>query len=282
MAHRLAAIAGLAWLSTAFAFQPQVSAHVAMQMSASATQTSTVTSLPPASSRPSTRSSAWATPIGGKRRERRERRHLPWPLRAASGAAADGSNETPEVPTVLGVHDPRNRKTPSEIKAVAGSKNDEEKNGAPLKRAFRRVGRFFGAGKELPNIKELGLYAILSYGFVSNASYSICVGLAWFAASKKTGLSPLAPDQWQFFLVSYAALFAINNVLRVPRFALSISLAPAFDRFIAFLMRKTGRGKAFATGLCVFFVNVLGTITLMTTGVLLASLFSGVPFWPVR
>ena len=29
-----------------------------------------------------------------------------------------------------------------------------------------------------------------------------------------TGLSPLAPDQWQFFLVSYAALFAVNNVLR--------------------------------------------------------------------
>lgn len=55
------------------------------------------------------------------------------------------------------------------------------------RRAFRRVGRFFGAGKELPSIKELGLYAILSYGFVSNASYSICVGLAWFAASKKTG-----------------------------------------------------------------------------------------------
>jgi len=28
------------------------------------------------------------------------------------------------------------------------------------------------------------------------------------------GLSPLAPGQWQFFLVSYGAFFAINNVLR--------------------------------------------------------------------
>lgn len=55
------------------------------------------------------------------------------------------------------------------------------------RRALRRVARFFGAGKEVPNIKELGLYAILSYGFVSNASYATCVGLAWFAASKKTG-----------------------------------------------------------------------------------------------
>ena len=55
-------------------------------------------------------------------------------------------------------------------------------------RAFRRVARFFGAGKEKPNLKQLGLYAALSYGFVSNASYSICVGLAWFASSKKTGV----------------------------------------------------------------------------------------------
>ena len=36
--------------------------------------------------------------------------------------------------------------------------------------------------------------------------------LLWSSAT--SGLSPLAPDQWQFFLVSYAALFAINNVLR--------------------------------------------------------------------
>lgn len=62
---------------------------------------------------------------------------------------------------------------------------------------------------------------------------------------------------------------------RVPRFALSVSLAPAFDRFIAFLMKKTGRGKAVATGLCVFLVNVVGTCTLVATGILLASLFSG-------
>ena len=62
---------------------------------------------------------------------------------------------------------------------------------------------------------------------------------------------------------------------RVPRFALSITLAPVFDRFINFLMRRTGRGKAFATGLCVFLVNFLGTVSMMTTGIVLASIFSG-------
>lgn len=70
-------------------------------------------------------------------------------------------------------------------------------------------------------------------------------------------------------------MFVRSLSFRVPRFALAVSLAPTFDRFIAFLMKKTGRGKAFATGLCVFLVNVLGTLTLMTTGILLASLFSG-------
>ena len=64
-------------------------------------------------------------------------------------------------------------------------------------------------------------------------------------------------------------------LFRVPRFALSVSLAPAFDRFISFLMRRTGRGKAFATGLCVFLVNFCGTISLMATGIVLASIFSG-------
>ncbi|CAM9656764.1 unnamed protein product [Scytosiphon promiscuus] len=132
----------------------------------------------------------------------------------------------------------------------------------------------------MPSMKELGLYAILSYGFVSNASYAICVGLAWFTSSKKTGLSPLAPGQWQVFLVSYATFFAINNILRVPRFALSVSLAPSFDRLVAFLMKKTGRGKKIATGICVFLVNILGTFALLFSGILLASILSGVPFWP--
>lgn len=59
-------------------------------------------------------------------------------------------------------------------------------------RLFRPVARFFGAGKEKPNLKALGLYAVLSYGFVSNFSYSVCVALAWFAASKKTGANTRA------------------------------------------------------------------------------------------
>lgn len=55
----------------------------------------------------------------------------------------------------------------------------------------------------------------------------------------------------------------------------AVALAPTFDRFIAFLMRKSGRGKTFATALCVLLVNVIGTLTLMASAVILASAFSG-------
>ncbi|CAM9595977.1 unnamed protein product [Sphacelaria rigidula] len=148
-------------------------------------------------------------------------------------------------------------------------------NGKGIKRVLKAVARFFGAGKEKPNLKQLGLYAVLSYGFVSNASYAICTCIAWFISSKKSGLSPLAAGQWQLFLTCYAGLFAVNNVLRVPRFGLAVALAPTFDRFIAYLMKKSGRGKAFATGMCVFLVNVIGTLTLIVSGILLASIASG-------
>lgn len=62
---------------------------------------------------------------------------------------------------------------------------------------------------------------------------------------------------------------------RIPRFGLSVAIAPAFDRIIAFLMEKTGRGKTVATVLCVVLVNILGTFAVLFSGIFLASLFSG-------
>eukprot|EP00903_Cladosiphon_okamuranus_P015733 g14521.t1 len=282
MIHRLTTLTGLAWLMSAVSFQGPIAVGTPTSSAGTtAATTAVMTATVPASTRPSARSPAWTwTSLGGKRQgsglkglERLEREGLVLsrPLRAEAAAAAPAPGGSEE-----GVASPKSSAS-SDTDMVAGENDDTR---GPLKRAFGRVARLFGFGMKLPSIKELGLYAFLSYGFVSNTSYAICVCLAWFASSKKTGLSPLAPDQWQFFLVSYAAFFAINNVLRVPRFALSVSLAPAFDRLIAFLMKKTGRGKGVATVLCVILVNLMGTCTLMAAGILLASLLSGVPFWP--
>ncbi|CAM9901802.1 unnamed protein product [Discosporangium mesarthrocarpum] len=86
--------------------------------------------------------------------------------------------------------------------------------GNVLTRAMKAVSRFFSGGKDKPDLKALGLYALLSYGFVSNVSYAVLTGIAWFASSKKSGLSPLAPDQWGLFMVCWTGLWAVNNILR--------------------------------------------------------------------
>jgi hypothetical protein len=66
-------------------------------------------------------------------------------------------------------------------------------------------------------------------------------------------------------------------VIRPFRLALSVALAPVFDRFIAAIMKRTGRSRNFATGVCVVLVNVIGTTVLMSGGIVLASAASGVP-----
>eukprot|EP00612_Vaucheria_litorea_P007085 CAMPEP_0171479654 /NCGR_PEP_ID=MMETSP0946-20130122/5567_1 /TAXON_ID=109269 /ORGANISM="Vaucheria litorea, Strain CCMP2940" /LENGTH=140 /DNA_ID=CAMNT_0012010653 /DNA_START=32 /DNA_END=451 /DNA_ORIENTATION=- len=67
-----------------------------------------------------------------------------------------------------------------------------------------KVKRFFSNGKfSRKNLGKLGLYAVLSYGFVSNLATSICVSVAWFLSCKRSGLSPLAPNQWKYFLGIY-------------------------------------------------------------------------------
>ena len=49
-------------------------------------------------------------------------------------------------------------------------------------------------------LAKMGLSALLSYGWVSNMSYAVTLSLSWYTHSKKTGLSPLAPNQWKPFL----------------------------------------------------------------------------------
>lgn len=67
-------------------------------------------------------------------------------------------------------------------------------------------------------LSKLGLYALLSYGFVSNFSYITCVIIAWCIHGKTTGLSPLAAGQWRGFLAIYSGLYVANNFLRPARF----------------------------------------------------------------
>ena len=128
-------------------------------------------------------------------------------------------------------------------------------------------------------LAKMGLSALLSYGFVSNMSYCVSVGLAWFGFSKKTGLSPLAPGQWPKFLAVYAGFYVFNNIVRPIRLAISIGVTPYFDKAVATIQRKTGFNKTLSIGIVVFLANICGTTSLMAFSVWIASLAAGVPIF---
>lgn len=107
------------------------------------------------------------------------------------------------------------RKSYSSMRAVENSQNADSppfilQFVQKIKSVFNQSGVKDKFTKE--NLAKMGLYALLSYGFVSNFSYISCVIIAWCVHGKRTGLSPLAPDQWKSFLLVYAGLFAANNV----------------------------------------------------------------------
>ena len=129
-------------------------------------------------------------------------------------------------------------------------------------------------------LAKMGLSVVLSYGWVSNMSYSITVSLAWFISSKRTGLSPLAKGQWKPFLGVYAGFYLFNNVIRPFRIALSVGVARYFDNIVKVFQDKFKVSKGWAIGITVFFANVVGTCAAMAAGIALASLASGVPIFP--
>jgi len=126
-------------------------------------------------------------------------------------------------------------------------------------------------------LANMGLSALLSYGFVSNLSYCVSVGLAWFGFSKQTGLSPLAPGQWKKFLAVYAGFYVFNNIVRPIRLAISVGVTPYFDKAVANVQRKTGLKKSLSIGIVVFLANICGTTSLMGLAIWIASIAAGVP-----
>mmetsp|Transcript_3578 Transcript_3578/g.12846 ORF Transcript_3578/g.12846 Transcript_3578/m.12846 type:complete len:257 (+) Transcript_3578:95-865(+) len=128
-------------------------------------------------------------------------------------------------------------------------------------------------------LASLGTSALLSYGWVSNVSYITCVLIATASVMKATGLSPLAPVEGQLakFGVVYGGLFVLQNVIRPIRFGISVAVSPFFDKLVTFFQNRLGVARPFAFGICVFLVNVCGTIAYLVGGLLLVSSFLGVP-----
>lgn len=138
-----------------------------------------------------------------------------------------------------------------------------------------------GSKKDAPSIRQrlakAGLSVVISYGTLSNLSAGTFLSIAWYGFSKQTGLSPLAPQQWKPFLAVYSACIALNNVLRPLVFAASVAVSPYFEMLISSVQRRTKLSRAWSVGLCIFLVNVVGTVGFMAGGVMVASTLAGVP-----
>ena len=121
------------------------------------------------------------------------------------------------------------------------------------------------------------------FGADGSLSLSLLISLSsWFGFSKKTGLSPLAPGQWKGFLAVYAGFYVFNNFVRPMRFAASVGVAPYFDRIVKSIQRRTKLGKAASIGIVVFLANIVGTTSLMSLGIYIASLAAGIPIFPPK
>jgi hypothetical protein len=90
----------------------------------------------------------------------------------------------------------------------------------------------------------------------------------------------MAPGQWKSFLLIYSGFFAANNVLRPLRFSISLALSPVFNAKIQFLHERLHLRKATATALLVFLVNVVGTVSYLVLGLIVATRWMKVPLLP--
>ena len=130
-------------------------------------------------------------------------------------------------------------------------------------------------------LAKMGLAAMLSYGFVSNMSYAVTVSCAWYIHNIQNKVSPLGPGQWKPFLMIYSGFWIFNNIVRPIRLGISLALvAPQFDRILNYIQTQYHVSRTVAIAITVFMANVVGTISAMSLGIVIASILSGVPIFP--
>jgi len=147
-----------------------------------------------------------------------------------------------------------------------------------LKSSISRLGLNNKFKKE--DFAKLGLFTLMSYGWVSNVSYITCLIISWIIHGREYGLSPLAPGQWKYFLTIYAALWAANNVLRPFRVTFALFLAPYFEKWVDSVEKRTKFKRATATAIVIFLFNICGTISYLLGGLVLATKIAKVPLLP--
>jgi hypothetical protein len=129
-------------------------------------------------------------------------------------------------------------------------------------------------------LSKMGLSVLLSYGFVSNMSYAISISIAWYIFNIKYKISPLAPNQWKSYLLVYSGFYIFNSIIRPIRVGLAALVSQYFEYAIQYIQDQTQLRRKYCIGVLVFLTNVVGTLFVMSCGICMASLASGIPIFP--
>jgi len=127
-------------------------------------------------------------------------------------------------------------------------------------------------------IAKMGIDFGLTYNMISNINGSVTLSAAWYIASMKTGVSPLAPGQWRSLLAAYASLYVVAALIRPFRIAVALGATHKMEELLQYMQKRMGCTRTNAIG-TVFAFGVVLWLTCCAAGVTLASALAGVPIW---
>lgn len=127
-------------------------------------------------------------------------------------------------------------------------------------------------------IAKMGIDFGLTYNMISNINGSITLSTAWYIASMKSGISPLAPGNWRSLLAAYASLYVVAALARPLRIAFALGLTPKMEHFVQYVQKRIGCTRTSAIGM-IFAFGVVMWLACCAAGVTLASTLAGVPLW---
>lgn len=145
-----------------------------------------------------------------------------------------------------------------------------------LSHAWRKIKGSMKFDRE--KVAKMGIDFGLTYNMISNINGSVTLSTAWYIASMKSGLSPLAPGNWRSLLAAYASLYVVAALVRPLRIAVALGATHKMERLLQYMQKRIGCTRTNAIGI-VFGAGVVVWIALCVGGVTLASALAGVPIW---
>lgn len=176
-----------------------------------------------------------------------------------------------EVPSIVAA-----TTTTAETEATTTNNNATTTNSTMVMKAWQKIRNAMKFDRKA--IAKLGVDFGLTYNMISNINGSFTLSTAWYIASMKTGLSPLAPGQWKSLLAAYASLYVVAALMRPIRIAVALGATHKMEHFLQYMQKRIGCTRPSAIGI-VFSFGVVLWLSCCAAGVTLASTLAGVPLW---